>query len=124
MHILMTIPAFLAYVFVISLRFFGRRERNFVLLAFAGLGIGWFLLGIWHQVDQGPFQQADRKAAFFRLLIETLRDLPGRVVGGLSGWLHDQLGAQGTLFALVALGVLTVAGVILFLLHRNAADPD
>lgn len=124
MHYAMMIPAFLAYVFLMSLRFFGRRERRFALVSFAVLGligaICYFLFSIWQQVDDRPFAQVDRNRAFLRLLISTLERLPGR----LADWLQDHLGPHGLLFSLAALAVIALVGTILALLHRNAADPD
>ena len=124
MHYVMMIPAFLAYVFLMSLRFFGRRERRFALVSFAVVGLGgaicYFLFSIWQQVDDRPFVQVDRNRTFLRLLISTLERQPGR----LANWLQDHLGPHGMVFSLAALAVIVLAGVILVLLHRNAADPD
>lgn len=124
MHYIMMIPAFLAYVFLMSLRFFGRRERRFSLVSFAVLGvvggICYFLFSIWQQVDDRPFVQVDRNRSFLRLLVSTLERQPGR----LAGWLRDYFGPHGMIFFLAALAVLALVGVILALLHRNAADPD
>jgi len=124
MHYLMMIPAFLAYVFLMSLRFFGRRERRFALVSFAVLGaaggICYFLFTIWQQIDDRPFAQADRNGAFLRLLVSTLQRLPGR----LADWLQDNLGPHGVLLSLTALAVIALVGAILSMLHRNAADPD
>jgi hypothetical protein len=124
MRFAMMIPAFLAYVSVISRFFLNAEERRRVSAGFIVLGligvVCYVIYSAYRTVDDRGFVQVNRHHSALREILGQLESVPAEAARLMQAF----LGPQGMVLGLVLACVLLGGGVILFLLHKNAADPD
>lgn len=117
------IPTFLAFIFLMSRPFFNARERRASFLLLLGLGIFCAFLAlcvdVWSKMDHGPVSPVNGRGLF----LSRLSDRLARMGADTWGWGMDLFsGSPALVLAIAAVG-LPVA-LILYLLHRNATDPE
>lgn len=124
MRFAMMIPAFLAYVSFISRFFFTKEERRRTANAFILLGlIGAFcylIFRVYQKVDDRGFHQVSRDRTAWRLFLAEVEQMFTRI----AHFFDVTLGPQGMFLGVIFATVLLLVGGVLYLLHRNAADPN
>ncbi len=124
MRFALMIPAFLAYLSVIGRFFFNAEERGRLSLGFIVLGLigvlSFVIYSAYRSVDDRGFIQVNRDHSAVRELLRQIERLPVAVARLLDG----VLGPKGMILGIVLACVLLAVGVILYLLHKNAADPN
>jgi hypothetical protein len=117
------IPTFLAFIFLMSRPFFNARERRASLIALVALGLfGAFLalcIDVWNKMDHGPVSPVNGRGLF----LSRLSDRLSRLWADSWAWATDLISASPVFVLAIAAVGLPVA-LILYLLHRNAADPE
>jgi hypothetical protein len=124
MRIAMMIPVFLTFMSMISRFFFDAEERgrlavSFILLGLVGV-LSFVIYSAYHAVDGRGFVQVNRDQSALRELLRQVERLPNAV----ARLMQDVLGPQGMFLGIVLASVLLGLGVILYLMHRSAANPD
>jgi hypothetical protein len=124
MRIAMMIPVFLTFMSMISRFFFDAEERgrlavSFILLGLVGV-LSFVIYSAYHAVDGRGFVQVNRDQSALRELLRQVERLPNAA----ARLMQDVLGPQGMFLGIVLASVLLGLGVILYLMHRSAADPD
>lgn len=124
MRIAMMIPVFLSFMSMISRFFFDAEERgrlavSFILLGLVGV-LSFVIYSAYHAVDGRGFVQVNRDQSALRELLRQVERLPNAA----ARLMQDVLGPQGMFLGIVLASVLLGLGVILYLMHRSAADPD
>ncbi|MEZ5796438.1 MAG: hypothetical protein R3D63_02415 [Paracoccaceae bacterium] len=124
MRLAFMIPAFLAYLSVISRFFFNAEERRRLSLSFIVLGLigvfSYIIYSAYRSVDDRGFIQVNRDHSALRELVYRLERLPMAA----AHLMQETLGPRGMVLGIVVACMLLGIGVILFLLHKNAADTD
>lgn len=123
MPLWLVFPAFMAFILLLSVPFFGRRERRFVLIALPLLGLVTLLALGFVQASAGIDQAypalslASRLFLMVLMALAALAALPEALVEGLV----QVGGPQAPAAAALALGVVATMAVALVLLHRRAS---
>ncbi|GAB1362719.1 hypothetical protein MASR1M32_19550 [Rhodobacter sp.] len=124
MRFALMIPAFLAYLSLISRFFLNVEERRRVSAGFMVLGlvgvVCYVIYAAYRTVDDRGFIQVNRHHSALREILGQLESVPAKAAQLMQGF----LGPLGMVLGLVLACVLLAIGVTLFLLHKNAADPN
>lgn len=124
MRFALMIPAFLAYLSVIGRFFFSAEERGRLSVGFIFLGLigvlSFIIYSAYRSVDDRGFIQVNRDHSALR---EIQRQLEHLGIAAAQMMQHF-LGPKGMILGIVLACVLLIVGVSLYLLHKNAADPN
>lgn len=123
MRFILIIPTFLAYATILSRFFFSASERRAQRLALLAVGIvlaaGFYFYAVGTTARNSGFISVRPHGTFWRHVWTDMQWLPTQIDLALAG----MLGPNGIILATVTLFLLPIIGVILYLLHKNSADP-